>query len=62
MTDSEYRYIVEKYGLHNYRLYDGTNEAEAVATWSKAISEGIDYVSLEALKPARAAGTNERHP
>ena len=31
-------------------LYKGSNVADAMATWSKAISEGADYVMFEALK------------
>ena len=30
-------------------LYRGTDAADAMAAWSKAISSGIDYATLEAL-------------
>jgi hypothetical protein len=30
-------------------LYDGTDAADAMAAWSKAVSEGDPYVTLESL-------------
>lgn len=53
---SEYRYLVEaNAGSNRGRLYDGTDVADAMAAFSKAISDGVVYVTLEAL---RAAGTS----
>ncbi len=31
------------------KLYDGTDIPDAMAAWSKAVSEGVEYVMLEAL-------------
>lgn len=34
--------------------YNGPDAADAMAAWSKAISEGAEYVVLEALRERRA--------
>lgn len=31
-------------------LYDGGNTTDAMAAWSNAVSEGVEYVFLEALR------------
>jgi hypothetical protein len=49
-----YRYLVETNGrFPARRQYDGTDAADAMAAWSKAIQEGVDYVTLEALRDTR---------
>jgi hypothetical protein len=48
-----YRYLVEVDGAppaRRGRMYDGTDAADAMAAWSKAIAEGRLYVTLEALR------------
>lgn len=34
------------------KLYDGTSIPDAMAAWSKGISDGKEYVMLEALRGA----------
>jgi hypothetical protein len=47
---SRYRHLVEIDGASRLNhLYDGPDAADAMAAWSKAISEGIPYVTLESL-------------
>lgn len=54
MTAPGYRHLVETDGPgRSVRLYDGEDAADAVAAWSKAISDGADYVTLESLKSTR---------
>jgi hypothetical protein len=43
-------------GTRKGTLYDGTDAAVAMAAFSKAITEGRLYVTLEALRLARSAG------
>jgi hypothetical protein len=46
----QYRYQVIEQGTNIYRThYEGTDAADAMAAWSKCISEGAEYVTLEAL-------------
>lgn len=51
MAAPEYRHRVDvidpKVKRHN--LYDGTDAADAMAAWSKAVSEGYEYVTLESM-------------
>ena len=49
-----YRYLVEvrRSGDVTRRLYDGTDAADAMAAWSTAITDGGEYVTLEALRSA----------
>jgi hypothetical protein len=46
-----YRHLVEidGPGVTRGRLYDGTDAADAMAAWSKAVSDGNEYVTLESL-------------
>jgi hypothetical protein len=45
-----YRHLVEVDGpSETRRRYDGRSDAEALAAWQAAISEGIEYVTLESL-------------
>ena len=47
----EYRHRVDKDGVRPGRLlYDGTDAADAMAAWSKAIQDGVRYVTLESLR------------
>lgn len=34
-------------------VYDGTDIADAMAAYSKAISDGVEYVTLESLRVNR---------
>ena len=47
----EYRHqvIVQGAGIYVTR-YDGTDHADAMAAWSKAIQDGVEYVTLESLR------------
>jgi hypothetical protein len=45
-----YHYLVDADAGNRGRLYDGTDAADAMAAWSKAISDGAEYVTLEALR------------
>lgn len=46
-----YRHQVIEQGTGIYRtLYDGTDLADAMAAWSKAIEDGVEYVTLESLR------------
>ena len=46
-----YHFRVESDGSHGLKTrYDGTDAADAMAAWSKAISQGTEYVILEALR------------
>lgn len=48
---AEYRHQVIEQGTGIYRtLYDGNDAAEAMAIWSKAISDGVEYVTLESMR------------
>jgi uncharacterized protein (DUF736 family) len=38
--------------------YDGIDAADAMAAWSKAISQGIEYVTLEALRDRPSLGAS----
>jgi len=56
MPDSEpYNYYVDiSDGPGNHlRGYNGTDAAEAMAAWSKAITDCNEYVVLEALRERR---------
>jgi hypothetical protein len=49
-----YRYLVETDGPSQARRrYDGTDAADAMAAWTKAILDGVEYVTLEALRDTR---------
>jgi hypothetical protein len=53
MPEPEYRHLVEVDGgppSRHERLYDGTDAADAMAAWSKAIADGRLYVTLESLR------------
>ena len=56
-----YRYLVDADAGNAGRLYDGTDAADAMAAWSKAISRGVGYVTLEALRdrPVTSAPATE---
>lgn len=44
-----YHQVIEQ-GPGTYRkLYEGHGHADAMAAWSKAISDGVEYVTLESL-------------
>lgn len=62
----EYSFLVEADGgnVNRHKLYDGPDPAGAMAAWSRAISEGREYVMLEAVAvPARVPVTlAEREP
>jgi hypothetical protein len=49
-----FHFVVEtddtRLSMRHCRRYDGTDAADAMAAWSKAISQGIEYVTLEALR------------
>lgn len=59
MSGPGYRYLVETDGPGEARRrYDGADAADAMGAWSAAITEGVAYVTLEALRetrPRRAA-------
>jgi len=61
-----YRYMVDTQNPGHIKMYDGTDVADAMAAFSKSISDGVEYVTLEALhdlvKEADRSGgtTNER--
>lgn len=49
---SGYRFLVDVDGggvTRRHQAYDGEDAADAMAAWSKAISAGVEYVTLEAL-------------
>jgi len=49
-----YRHLVET-DLPRKKLYDGEDPADAMAAWSKAISDGTaEYVMLESLQVGRS--------
>ena len=50
----EYRYQVITQGSSYAVTYDGTSAADAMAAWSKAISDGAEYVTIEALRNREA--------
>jgi hypothetical protein len=57
MAAPEYWHLVETQ-RPRARLYDGNDAADAMAAWSRAVSEGTGYVMLESLlrpAPARVA-------
>jgi hypothetical protein len=35
------------------KLYNGTDPADALAAWSEAVTEGKEYVLIEALRTER---------
>lgn len=46
-----YNHEVIEQGTGIYRvLYSGTDHADALAAWSKAIEDGVEYVVLESLR------------
>jgi hypothetical protein len=45
-----YHYLVDALPGNRGRLYSGTDAADAMAAWSKAISRGVEYVTIEALR------------
>lgn len=62
-----YHYLVDADAGNRGRLYDGTDAADAMAAWSKAISRGVGYVTLEALRnvpipAARRAASETAQP
>lgn len=46
----EYRHLVDAESGNRGRLYDGPDAADAMAAWSKAVSDGVEYVTLESLR------------
>lgn len=46
----KYRYMVDAQSPGHLKLYDGTDVADAMAAFSKSISDGVEYVTLEALR------------
>jgi hypothetical protein len=57
MAAPEYWHLVEAEGtsgVRRGRLYEGTDAADAMAAWSKAVSEDDPYVTLESLIRPRA--------
>ena len=50
LNGMSYHYLVDANAGNRGRLYDGTDAADAMAAWSKAISRGVEYVTLEALR------------
>lgn len=52
MADTpEYHLIVDvNEGSKYQKLYDGSDITDAMASWSQAISDGREYVTLEALR------------
>ena len=51
MSAAGYNYLVDSSAGNRGRLYDGPDVADAMAAFSKAISDGVEYVTLEALRP-----------
>jgi hypothetical protein len=51
MAQRKYSYFVTVQQPHtpSVDVYRGNDLAEAMVAWSKAISEGVEYVELEAL-------------
>lgn len=50
---NSYHYIVAAQARGKYlTLYKGTDAAEAMAAWSKGISDSLGYIFLEALEAA----------
>lgn len=45
-----YHYLVDSNAGNSGRLYDGTDAADAMAALNEAISRGVEYVTLEALR------------
>jgi hypothetical protein len=45
-----YHYLVDSSAGNRGRLYSGTDAADAMAAWSNAISQGVEYVTIEALR------------
>lgn len=41
------------------KAYDGNDAAEAMAAWSRGISDGHEYVTLEALRDRRPESTGK---
>lgn len=50
MSTATYHFLVDASAGNRGRLYDGTDAADAMAAWSKAISRGVEYVTIEALR------------
>lgn len=50
-VSADYRDQLENPSGKRYRvLYNGSVAADAMAAWSKAVTEGAEYVVLESLK------------
>ncbi len=43
-------YVSRDDGERNVPVYNGNDAAEAMAAWSLAITDGVEYVVLEALR------------
>jgi len=59
MAEAYNYYVAADNGDKNYRAkYNGPQVADAMAAWSKAITDGAEYVVLEALRerPEPAGG------
>lgn len=51
-----YRYYVSKdegNGSENKPVYEGSDIGDAMAAWSSAVADNVEYVVLEALLEAR---------
>lgn len=56
-----YHHQVIEQGPGIYRtLYDGDDHADAMGAWSKAIGDGVEYVTLESLKDRRGREAGSR--
>lgn len=55
----EYQHMVDAQNPGHVKLYDGTDAADAMAAWSKAISMGVEYVTLESMVRPRAPKAEE---
>lgn len=46
-----YRHLVEVDDpSYTRKVYDGPDAADAMAAWSQAITDGVEYVTLESLR------------
>lgn len=48
-------YVSADNGGKNKPVYNGPDAADAMAAWSKAVSDGVEYVVLEALREKETA-------
>jgi hypothetical protein len=52
-----YRYLVEQDTPNDrhHHLYDGDDPALAMAAWSAAVSDEVEYATIEAIRDRRPA-------